>query len=345
MIIEIIVIILSFLFPAYLVYRYSGEEPGQQIEVQENGGSQNDFINSGGHHNNILNNTNINNNNTNNIYNAQNAFDLQIINIIKKKERMKTIDWENIEKTANDICKNLTDKTQKMVENPLEKIENILKERKLSNGKKAFSQWLQQKYKGGMNDKGVIVSMFENDKAANIYKNTHQEIIGFLNEIKDEEEKELLGNMSDGEYLQKKKNDFEELERIKEEEEKKKKLEEEEKEKKEVEEKKRLEEIENKAEEAKKIIVDEPEEGNPDATTIRFKYPDGKTEKDRRFLKTDTIQDLYNFVTSLGNEIYFERHNGFSLCQPFPMIKYDNMKNTLEQEGLSPNAVIQIKEE
>ena len=34
-----------------------------------------------------------------------------------------------------------------------------------------------------------------------------------------------------------------------------------------------------------------------------------------------------------------------STIQPFPPKKYDNMENTLENEGLFPNAVIQIKEE
>ena len=104
--------------------------------------------------------------------------------------------------------------------------------------------------------------------------------------------------------------------------------------------------IENKAKEAKRKIVDEPEEGNPDATTICFRYPDGEKRKDRRFLKSHTIQNLYDFITSLGNEIYSEEGNtSFSLYQPFPPKKYDNMENTLESEGLFPNAVIQIKEE
>ena len=34
-----------------------------------------------------------------------------------------------------------------------------------------------------------------------------------------------------------------------------------------------------------------------------------------------------------------------SLNQPFPPKKYENMDNTLEQENLFPNAVIQIREE
>ncbi len=155
-----------------------------------------------------------------------------------------------------------------------------------------------------------------------------------------------FGPMSDGDVLQKQKKDMEELEKqaqMKEEQIRKEKLREQ---KEKLEEQKKLKNIENKAKEAKRKIVDEPEEGNPDATTICFRYPDGEKRKDRRFLKSHTIQNLYDFITSLGNEIYSEEGNtSFSLYQPFPPKKYDNMENTLEQEGLFPNAVIQIREE
>ena len=92
--------------------------------------------------------------------------------------------------------------------------------------------------------------------------------------------------------------------------------------------------------------MEEPDKDNPDATTICFRYPDGERSKNRRFLKSNNIQNLYDFVTSLGEEIYTEKDNKtFSLYQPFPPKKYENMENTLEQEGLIPNAVIQIREE
>ena len=49
---------------------------------------------------------------------------------------------------------------------------------------------------------------------------------------------------------------------------------------------------------------------------------------------------------SLGREIYTEEENKcFSLYQPFPPKKYEEMENTLEKEGLFPNAIIQIREE
>ena len=105
-------------------------------------------------------------------------------------------------------------------------------------------------------------------------------------------------------------------------------------------------EIETKANEIKKEIVDEPSEDDPDSTIICFRYPDGEKRIDRRFLKSHKIQNLYDFVTSLGKEIYTEEdNNSFSLYQAFPPKKYENMENTLEEEGLFPNAIIQIKEE
>ena len=152
--------------------------------------------------------------------------------------------------------------------------------------------------------------------------------------------------MSDGEILQKQKDEMEVLEKqaqMKEEEMKKKKLEEQ---KEILEEEEKIKEIEIKASEAKQKVVEEPPEDEPNVTTICFRYPDGEKRIGRRFLKSHTIQNLYDYVTSLGNEIYSEEgNNSFSLYQPFPPKKYDIMENTLEQEGLFPNAVIQIREE
>ena len=155
-----------------------------------------------------------------------------------------------------------------------------------------------------------------------------------------------LGAMTDAEVLEQQKSEMEALEQQvqrREEESKKEKLLEQQRIK---EEEKKLKDIENKANEAKKKIVEEPPIDDPNATTICFRYPDGENRKDRRFLKTHKIQNLYDYVTSLGKEIYTEEeNNSFSLYQPFPPKKYEEMENTLEKEGLFPNAVIQIREE
>ena len=148
--------------------------------------------------------------------------------------------------------------------------------------------------------------------------------------------------LSDAEILEKQKKEMEALEKQEQNKEEliKEKINEEKK-LKEIE-----KEIENKANIAKNKIIEEPSVDNPDCTTICFRYPDGEKRIERRFLKNNTIQNLYDYVTSLGKEIYTEEEsNNFSLYQPFPPKKYQNMENTLENEGLFPNAIIQIKEE
>lgn len=63
---------------------------------------------------------------------------------------------------------------------------------------------------------------------------------------------------------------------------------------KELEEKRRLEEEkEMKKLEKKNLLTSEPDESNPLATFIIFRYPDGDRRAERRFLKTDKIQVKY----------------------------------------------------
>ena len=166
------------------------------------------------------------------------------------------------------------------------------------------------------------------------------------NKINKNEFDNSFGPLTDAEILNQQNYDMEVLEREvqrKEDELKKEKMDEEKRKK---EEEIKIKEIEDKAEEAKKKMVDEPNEDDPDSTEICFRYPDGEKTKNRRFLKSNTIQNLYDYVTSLGEEIYSETENNqFSLYQPFPPKKYDVMDNTLEKEGLFPNAVIQIRED
>ena len=95
----------------------------------------------------------------------------------------------------------------------------------------------------------------------------------------------------------------------------------------------------------KQTLPPEPDENNPNKTTIVFRYPDGSQSKERRFLKTDKVQLLYFFIESLGREIYTEDEaTSFDLIQPFPFKVYNEKEKTLEEERLFPNAVLQIKE-
>ena len=129
-----------------------------------------------------------------------------------------------------------------------------------------------------------------------------------------------------------------ELEREKEE---KEKREEEEKKK-----KKEKEEEEDEAELSKQILSEEPEENNPNSCHIIFRYPTGDKNIERRFLKNEKIEILYFFVKSKGREIFFEKEsNDFELIYGIPPKNLENSKNkTLEEEGLYPNAIVQIKE-
>jgi len=155
-----------------------------------------------------------------------------------------------------------------------------------------------------------------------------------------------FGLLTDGEILTHQKYEIEELERKVQLDEEKQKQEEIEQENNKKKEELIEKEIQEKAKEASKKVLEEPNSEDPDSTTICFRYPDGEKSINRRFLKSHRIQNLYDYVESLGEEIYTEKENNkFSLYQPFPPKKYDNMENTLEMENLFPNAVIQIREE
>ena len=144
--------------------------------------------------------------------------------------------------------------------------------------------------------------------------------------------------MSDGEILKKQEDEMKSLERIEEEKIKKKKREEEEKIRKEKEEK-------NQKDFYIKQLPEEPSDDDPNKCIIMFRFPDGEKTVQRKFLKTDKISLLYTYVKSLGREIYSDQNeNNFSLVQPFPFKNFnDSQENTLENEGMFPNAVLQIR--
>jgi hypothetical protein len=189
-----------------------------------------------------------------------------------------------------------------------------------------------------INGENIIISKFY-ESLVNSLNNIKKDTKLNKNNGKNIQENNEFNSLTDAEILQKQKNDMEQLEKNVQDEEEEIQLEN--KKKKEL-----LEKIEKMAEGLKPKFEQEPDQDNPDCCTICFRYPDGEKTKIRRFLKNDKIKELYDYVKSLGNEIYTEEGNGiFSLYQPFPPKKYDNMENTLDNEGLFPNAVIQIKEE
>ena len=153
-------------------------------------------------------------------------------------------------------------------------------------------------------------------------------------------------NLSDREIRNYQDNEMKQLERMEQEKEKKERKEKEEKRKEEEAKKKREEKLKEDKEIFSKLIPPEPDDDNPDKCIIIFRLPDGEKNIQRKFLKSDKISVLYDYVRSLGKEIYSEEeYNNFSIIQSFPFKNFENkINNTLEQEGLFPNAVLQIKE-
>ena len=153
--------------------------------------------------------------------------------------------------------------------------------------------------------------------------------------------------LSESTIIRKEQDDeMKQLERIEEEKERQKK-EEEEKIKKEEEKQKEI--IKTEEEEKQifsQLIPPEPADDNPDKCIICFRLPDGEKNIQRKFLKTNKISVLYDYIKSLGREIYSEdQYHTFSLIQTFPFKNFeDKLNNTLEEEGLFPNSVLQIKE-
>ena len=215
---------------------------------------------------------------------------------------------------------------------------------KILESEQAYSNL--QKKKNNKNEENKNFEIKENNKdKKNEYIPDYRDY-----EFEDEENIDFLNNfpennninMTDGQVLAMQELKLKELEKIQE--------------KKQIEENKIIEEEENykniidkEIEESKKIkekIKPEPDDDNPDKCIIVFRYPDGEKNIQRKFLKQDKIIVLYDFIKSLGREIFTENeHHHFSLLQTFPYKLFDERKeSTLEEEGLFPNSVLQIKE-
>ena len=165
------------------------------------------------------------------------------------------------------------------------------------------------------------------------------------NSLNNQNIQDSIFGLSAGQINAKREMEMKELERQHEE---KMKKEEEEKQKiinKENEIKLKNEQYEKEALLCKQNLPEEPEENNPNVCKIMFKYPSGEKTIERRFLKSDKIAILYNFVKSLGREIFSESNlYNFDLISGFPPKNLEDSKNkTLEEEGLFGSMII-IKE-
>mmetsp|Transcript_17886 Transcript_17886/g.15796 ORF Transcript_17886/g.15796 Transcript_17886/m.15796 type:complete len:238 (-) Transcript_17886:2-715(-) len=116
---------------------------------------------------------------------------------------------------------------------------------------------------------------------------------------------------------------------------------EEEKEK-EFEQQKEQEAIKVQIEESKNKLDGEPDDDNSDVTTIQIRLADGNSVT-RKFLKTSSIEQLYLYIRSLGEDAGFEEITAdFELFQQSN--KYTDFTKTIEEEGLFPRAKVYVRE-
>jgi len=89
-------------------------------------------------------------------------------------------------------------------------------------------------------------------------------------------------------------------------------------------------------------ITPEPEKDAEGVTEIKFREPSSGKTFTRRFLKSETIQILYDFVQSKLDEVEFEDEENmeFELVQTMPMKVFNDSDKTLDEEGLYPRAML-----
>ena len=280
-----------------------------------------------------------NNKNINNKYFIDKDLDIDLsseIIIFGKKEFNN-----NNEKKDNQFDRNEDDK----------KVNNKEDDKKINNNKEKKEGYNYNNYnfdynQNNLNNKNNLREpIIKNEKNENKKKELNESNFNLLDNDKNLEDS--INNLSDGQILEKREKEMRELERQQEEKEKK----EEEEKRKEQEEEKRIKKLNKKYEYesniAKMILADEPDEKNPDVCRIVFRFPDGEKSIERKFLKNDKIAVLYDYVKSIGREIFIEPDaNDFDiLCLDFPPKNLESKKNnTLLEEGLFPNSVLQIRE-
>ena len=288
----------------------------------------NPFINNNNNNNNI-NNNNFNNNNYNN--NNNNNYNNNYNNNSNNYNNNNNSNYNNNYKN-NNININKNDNNSPFIN----KNENSNINQKYNNKNDNYDPYINKNENLNQN--------FNNNKKNDNYVPFENE-----DENKDKEHNimaDSIYGLSDGQILAKRENAIKELERQQLEKEKK----EEEEKQKILEEEKRIKKLNRKYEyEAKMVklfLSKEPEEDNPDACHIKFRHPDGEKIIERRFLKTDKIASLYDYVKSIGREIFSEEDAfDFELIGGFPPKSLEDKKsNTLEEEGMFPNFILQIKE-
>jgi len=275
---------------------------------------QNNYNNKNINNINYLNNNNIINKNDNNNKNENNKFKFSDGDFFLGN----SIEIPALFGYYNNNIGNIGDKNSNNINNPIEK--NI------------------QNNNININESKNII---EDNKDKNIPNNNS--INPNINQQNNMDLRDSIYNLSYGQIFAKREEEMRKLEKMQQEKEKK----EEEEKKKQLEEEKKIKNYEKESEIAKMILAPEPDESNPDVCHIKFRLPDGEKIKERRFLKTDKISVLYDYIKSIGREIFMEHDStDFDILYVgFPPKNLENSKNnTLESEGLYPNSILQISE-
>jgi FAS-associated factor 2 len=107
----------------------------------------------------------------------------------------------------------------------------------------------------------------------------------------------------------------------------------------------RLSEMEAKKKEKeskKDLLPPEPEKGTAGSTHLAIRLPSG-SRLERRFMKTDTLQTIRDFIESKVNETGFEADQ-YTISSAFPRKTFTDSSVTLEEAGLIPQALLHIAE-
>ena len=100
-----------------------------------------------------------------------------------------------------------------------------------------------------------------------------------------------------------------------------------------------------KIEEAKKRLPPERNEDDEDITLVIYRFPKSNKRENRIFSKYDKIVSMFDYVISLGDEIFEElNQEEFILTQTFPrkIIDYDQ-NLTFEETGLIEEVIVNIE--